>query len=326
VSAGDVLGDRSGLVPLEVGGDGRFRAGADGVGEILATRDEKVEFICGRDGVLAYVRSKMGYPAIYPVPPVSIRRPVRAVLMDLDGTTVRSESFWVWIIERTVARMLGDEGFRLEAADAPFVSGHSVSEHLKYCLRKYCPAGTVEEARRIYFEITDREMRAITSGGGKADAFTPSPGIREFLLALKARGIKIGLVTSGLHEKAWPEILSAFRQLDLGDPREFYDAIVTAGQAIRKGEVGTLGELEAKPHPWLYAETARVGLGIDFADRASVLGIEDSGAGVVSIRLAGFAVLGVSGGNIAESGTAGLCHRLCADFREALAFIDGPGG
>jgi beta-phosphoglucomutase-like phosphatase (HAD superfamily) len=140
---------------------------------------------------------------------------------------------------------------------------------------------------------------------------------------LKARKIKIGLVTSGLYEKAWPEILSAFRQLDLGDPKEFYDAIITAGSAIRKGEVGTLGELEAKPHPWLYAETARVGLGIDFSERSSVLGIEDSGAGVVSIRLAGFAVIGVADGNIEKSGTKGLCSSYCATFDEVLAVIDG---
>jgi len=166
-------------------------------------------------------------------------------------------------------------------------------------------------------------MRAITSGGGKADAFTPSPGIREFLLALKARGIKIGLVTSGLHEKAWPEILSAFRQLGLGDPREFYDAIVTAGQAIRKGEVGTLGELEAKPHPWLYAETARVGLGIEPARRHRVLGMEDSAAGVVSVRLAGFACLGVAGGNIAASGLQSLTFKNCATLADALPIILG---
>ncbi len=322
-SADPLPADRAGLVSLAAGGDGRFRVGVDGVREILGTRDEKVELVRWDSGVWAYVRSRMGYPAAYPLLPVSVERPVKAVLMDLDGTTVRSESFWVWIIERTTARMLGDEGFRLEPADGPFVSGHSVSEHLKYCLRKYCPSGTVEEARRIYFEITDHEMRAIMAGGGKADAFTPSPGIKEFLLALKARGIRIALVTSGLYEKAWPEILSAFRQLDLGDPREFYDAIITAGQAIRKGEVGTLGELEAKPHPWLYAEAARVGLGIDFAERGSVLGIEDSGAGVVSIRLAGFAAVGIHEGNIEESGTRGLCSRYCRSFEEILAVIDG---
>ena len=117
-------------------------------------------------------------------------------------------------------------------------------------------------------------------GRGRTDAFVPAPGLKEFLLALKDAGIKIALVTSGLYEKAYPEILAAFRTLGLGDPQDFYDAIITAGFPLRRGEVGTLGELSPKPHPWLYAEAARVGLGIPFEERESVVGIEDSGAGV----------------------------------------------
>ena len=315
--------DSDGLIRRTVGGDGQFHVGRDGVLEILGTADDKIDIIRYSSATFAYVKSRMGYPALYPLLPAEIRRPVQAVLMDLDGTTVHSEGFWVWIIEQTTARTLGDARFRLAPEDAPFVSGHSVSEHLKHCQKKYCPKATVEDMRRHYFDITRREMQAIVDGHGKMDAFTPSPGIKDFLLALKERQIKIGLVTSGLYEKAWPEILSAFRQLDLGDPREFYDAIITAGFALRKGEVGTLGELEPKPHPWLYAETARVGLGISFEDRHSVIGIEDSGAGVVSIRLAGFAVIGMADGNISESGVRGLCEGYCQNFQQALRIVDG---
>ena len=101
--------------------------------------------------------SSLGYPAYYPLHPVVPRRPVRAVLMDLDGTSVHSEPFWIWIIEQTTASLLGDPGFRLEPADQPYVSGHSVSEHLQYCIDKYCPAATVEEARRLL-------LRARTAG------------------------------------------------------------------------------------------------------------------------------------------------------------------
>lgn len=32
------------------------------------------------------------------------------------------------------------------------------------------------------------------------------------------------------------EIISAFKQLALGNPVDFYDAIITAGQALRKGQ------------------------------------------------------------------------------------------
>lgn len=297
-------------------GRGLFETGKNGVLHILQTADKKVDFIVYADKTLAYVHSAMGYPAIYPLHSVRIERPVKAVLMDLDGTSVRSEEFWIWIIEQTTASLLGNPKFELEEADLPFVSGHSVSEHLKYCIQKYCPDKTVEEARRYYFQHTHREMQAITDGHGRKNAFVPAPGLKEFLFFLKENKVKIGLVTSGLYEKAWPEILSAFQTLKLGNPLDFYDAIISAGFPLRKGEVGTLGELSPKPHPWLYAEIARVGLGIEFANRYSVVGLEDSGAGVVSIRLAGFAAIGVTGGNIKGSGTMPLLSHFCGNFEE----------
>jgi beta-phosphoglucomutase-like phosphatase (HAD superfamily) len=166
-------------------------------------------------------------------------------------------------------------------------------------------------------------MRWIVEGRGRTDAFVPAPGLKQFLLGLKERGIKIALVTSGLYEKAYPEILAAFRTLGMGDPKDFYDAIITAGFPMRQGEVGTLGELSPKPHPWLYAEAARVGLGIPFEERESVVGIEDSGAGVCSIRLAGFVTMGLAGGNIEASGTRTLCECVCESFEEVLKLING---
>lgn len=313
----------AGLISLEQSSDGRFRVGCDGVRAVLATGDAKVEFIAFARHTLACVNSTMGYPAYYPVYLVQPQWPVEAVLMDLDGTSVRSETFWVWIIQLTVAGLLSRPRFELEETDLPYVAGHSVSEHLRYCLNKYCPDKTVEEARSVYFEHARREMAEIAAGRGRQDAFQPVEGLKEFLLALKEQGIKIGLVTSGLYEKAWPEILAAFRQLDLGDPHQFYDAIITAGFALRRGEVGTLGELSPKPHPWLYAEAGRVGLGIDPGRRQRVVGIEDSGAGVCAIRLAGFATVGLAGGNIINSGTRPLCNFYTERLEEVLGFING---
>jgi beta-phosphoglucomutase-like phosphatase (HAD superfamily) len=310
-----------GLVPLERTADGAFSVGQDGVETVTATGDGKVEFVGFADHTLAYVKSAMGYPAYYPVHPVEMEKPVKAVLMDLDGTSVRSEEFWIWIIQKTTASLLDRPDFELEEADIPFVSGHSVSEHLTHCINKYCPDRTVEEARGFYFEHTHFEMNEIMEGRGKPQAFTPTEGIAEFLYKLKEQGILIGLVTSGLYEKAWPEILDAFKTLDMGDPQDFYDAIITAGFPLRKGSPGTLGELSPKPHPWLYAETARVGLGLEFAERNSVVGIEDSGAGVCSIRLAGFPTIGIGGGNIHESGTQQLCCHYCENFDQIAEII-----
>ncbi|MCP4379617.1 MAG: HAD hydrolase-like protein [bacterium] len=316
------LSEDDGFVTLPQTSDGLFRVGAVGVESVTATGDGKVEFVGLEDRCLAHVTSAMDYPAYYPVHPVKMDKPIKAVLMDLDGTSVRSEEFWIWIIQMSTASLLGDPKFTLEEADLPFVSGHSVSEHLQHCIRKYCPDKTVEEARTHYFEHTRREMKEIMEGRGREGAFVPSPGLKEFLYELKGMGIKIGLVTSGLYEKAWPEILSAFKTLGMGDPKEFYDAIITAGFAMQKGMgAGTLGELSPKPHPWLYAEVSRVGLGLSFEDRHHVIGIEDSGAGVCSIKLAGFSVVGFGGGNIDESGTRGLCDYYCDTFEEIIKII-----
>ena len=313
--------DNNDFISLAKCSDGHFEVDKNGVQSIVATVDRKVEFIIFKGHILAYVKSAMGYPAYYPVNPVEIKKPIKAVLMDLDGTSVRSEDFWIWIIEQSTASLLDDPKFELEQQDMPYVSGHSVSEHLNYAIRKYCPNKSVEEARKFYFEHTRREMKNIMEGRGRKDAFKPTAGLKEFLMELKARKIKIGLVTSGLYEKAWPEILSAFRTLDMGDPKDFYDAIITAGFPLQSGEVGTLGELSPKPHPWLYSEVSRVGLGITFDERNQVVGIEDSGAGVCSLRLAGFPTIGFAGGNIIESGTKSLCNHFCTSFAEVLDAI-----
>lgn len=314
---------RQDLLDMDCGGEGLWRVGSEGVKRILTPRDKKVEFVVFQDKTLVYVKSAMGYPAIYPLQEADFAAPAEAVLMDLDGTSVHSESFWMWIIEQTTARLMGKPSFQLESEDEPHVSGHSVSEHLQYCINKYCPDKSVEEARKHYYDITEHEMRKIMEGRGRENAFTPSPGLKEFLLELKGHGVKIGLVTSGLYEKAWPEIVSAFQTLKMGDPLDFYDAIITAGSALKRGQAGTMGELAPKPHPWLYAETARVGMGLDPARRNRVIGIEDSSAGVLSIRLAGFAAIGLGGGNIGKSGVRPLLFGEYENLLDTLPVILG---
>ena len=315
------ISENSKLIEIEKTGNGAYTTGKDGVKHILKTPDSKVELIGFSDKTIAYVPSSTGYEAYYPVHPVNLKKPVKAVLMDLDGTSVKSEEFWIWIIEQTTASLLGDPKFQLEQADLPYVSGHSVTEHLMYCIEKYCPDKSIEKAREYYFMHTHNEMDAIMKGKGRANAFTPTEGLKDFLYTLKDKDIKIGLVTSGLYEKAMPEIISAFNTLNMGDPKDFYDAIISAGFPLRKGMVGTLGELSPKPHPWLYAETANVGLGIPFEERNSVVGIEDSGAGVCSVRLAGFTTIGLAGGNIKSSGTEDFCQHYAEKLEDIIKIL-----
>lgn len=313
--------EKAGLLALPATEDGLFRTGHQGVAGVWTPADRKCEFIELENQTLCYVKSAMGYPAYYPLRQAAYEGPPLAVLMDLDGTSVHSEAFWMYIIERTMARLTGNEDFAIAPEHTPHISGHSVSEHLQYCIDTFAPGFTVEQAREVYYQVTRHEMAEIMAGRGKAGAFTPAPGLAEFLLALKERNVKIGLVTSGLYEKAMPEIVSAFRTLKLGNPVDFYDAIITAGQALVKGQPGTLGELAPKPHPWLYAECARVGLGIPPGQRHRVVGLEDSAAGVISLRLAGFACIGVEGGNIRQSGTQSLCAHMAPNLADALTWM-----
>lgn len=287
------------LIPLKSSENNLFVSDKDGVTGVYSTLDKKLELIEFDDKTLTYVKSSAGHPAIYELKKPDFKAPAQAVLMDLDGTSVHSESFWIWIIEQVTSWMRNDKNFHFETEDLPHVSGYSVSEHLSYCIKKYSPKTDIKDAVNKYFEITEYEMNEIMQGRGKPGAFTPAPNLKEFLYTLKENDVKIGLVTSGLYQKAWPEILNAFNTLGMGDPVDFYDAIITAGTAIRKGQSGTLGEIEAKPHPWLYAETA-MALGV--TDKSRIIGIEDSAAGVMSIRLSGFAALGVAGGNLKQSG------------------------
>ena len=309
------------LKSLEKTSNNAFTVGVDGVKHIFMTPDKKVELIGFSDKTIAYVPSAMGYSAYYPVPELELERPVEGVLMDLDGTSVKSEEFWMWIIGNSMKAVTKNPRFEFEDADIPFISGNCISEHLYYCIEKYCPDVPYQVLRDEYFSEVEYEMREIMEGRGKDGAFTPAEGLKDLLLSLREKNIKIGLVTSGLYEKAMPEIISAFKTLKMGDPVDFYDAIITAGTTFRKGQTSTLTELPVKPHPWLYAETGQFGLKIPFERRNRVIAIEDSGAGICSARLAGYYTIGIGGGNIEKSGTKFLCGSYFENLIEAKDFI-----
>lgn len=300
---------------------GLFNEGVAGVENIYGTEDNKIELIQYSDKILCSVNSAFAAPSVYnwELPEKSSK--IKAVLMDLDGTSVHSEKFWMWIIERVMQEISGKCRFSFESSDETHISGHSVGEHLQYAINKYFPGADIDRARELYYSITEYEMNEILHGRGKTDAFTPAPGLKQFLLTLKDYNIKIGLVTSGLYNKAFPEIISAFKTLDMGNPELFYDAIITAGTRITKGNSGTLSELCLKPHPWLYRETGKVALSMD--NDFEVVGLEDSCAGVISLRLAGYNVIGIEGGNIEKGGLENLCCKSGIDLHQALEYILG---
>ena len=122
---------------LEINKSDFYKVGEQGVRKILTPEDKKIDIIEFEDKTFCYVKSSLGYPAIYPMYETNFEPKAEAILMDLDGTSVHSESFWMWVIEQTTARLLGNSNFKREAEDEPFISGHSVSEHLQYMIDKY---------------------------------------------------------------------------------------------------------------------------------------------------------------------------------------------
>ena len=277
-----------------------------------------VEFFRRNGELYGEVKSKE-LNACYELKDVTFQSPAEGILMDLDGTTLDSEGFWVYIIQTTMAKLMGDPKFTLEDADEPFVSGYTTVEHLRYCRNKYCKDKKIEDANAIYHITASEELEKVMKGAGNANAFRPNEGLKEFLLEVKRRGIKIGLATSGLKYKAIPEIVSVFRQLDMGDPLKFYDSIITGGDRKTAGVYGTVGEIASKPHPFIYSELAHLGLNVK--DDSRVLGIEDSSAGVLSLRFAGFPVVGLNTGNISKSGLDGFCYKKVDNLMEILEVL-----
>ena len=259
-----------------------------------------------------------GLDITYHVKDAEFQPRAKALLMDLDGTSVKSEEFWVWLIEKTVREISGNPRFSFSEEDIPFVSGYTTVQHLSYCIEKYGLQKDVYEANAVYHRLANYELNEIMQGRGNVSAFKPREGLKDFLLEVKAAGIKIGLVTSGLDYKAIPEILCVFRTLNMGDPLAFYDAVITGGKRKTAGQYGTVGELAAKPHPWIYAE---IGAALAGDERQRVIALEDSSSGVISARTAGYAVIGLKDGNIIPSGADRLCWSMADGFADVLKMI-----
>ena len=103
----------------------------------------------------------------------------------------------------------------------------------------------------------------------------------------------------------------------MGDPIDFYDAVITGGRRKGEGEYGTIGEMAVKPHPWIYSELVG-GLNVE---KKHAIVIEDSSAGLLSGRLAGMNVIGFNDGNLIKSGLDEECIVMVDTFDEILRFL-----
>lgn len=292
------------------------------IDSIFVTNDKKIEFVRFKNNTLLMgIKSSFRSNSYYNIHDLRLKK-VKNILMDMDGTTMLSEKFWVEMLRISVVKVTKDDNFKFSDSDFPYISGHSVTEHLSYCIDKYKLKCKLFELKKIYDDIVDYNLDNLELSSN-AHFFEPREGLKNFLLKIKEKGIKIALVSSGSTKKVTATLNCVFKNMNMGNPLDYYDCIITGGDACKKLKYGTIGELYAKPYPCLYEEAYYIGLGLTKDDLEYTIAIEDSASGIYSILSSNITPIGISGGNIKASGVEPLCYKYFKSLEEIEEyFID----
>jgi beta-phosphoglucomutase-like phosphatase (HAD superfamily) len=183
-----------------------------------------------------------------------------------------------------MAETLGDGAFRFAEADYPHIIGDSTTNHVRYLVQTYgIDPARLDACITTYYAHYHATLEGIRDGRITESLIEPMPGLREFLEALKDRGVKVGLVTSSLKKEVDIVMPEVFKGMGMPpDYESFYDGVIAADD---------VGEAFLKPHPNLYWRMAEEKL--EVTDVANAFVVEDSTAGILSARIAGFAVAAV---------------------------------
>jgi len=186
-------------------------------------------------------------------PPRSDRRPVRAVVFDLDGTLIDTE----WVFVEAARRLLAGRGIPFDAEFMATILGTPASNSLPLFIQHFGLPETMEaiaaEYKRFFLETLD------------ADHAPLMPGARDLLDRLEALGLPKAIATSSGR---------AYVQQMFG-PHGLLDrfAFVLTAEDVKQG----------KPHPEIF-ETAARRFGVAAAE---VLVVEDSIHGIRAAKAAG---------------------------------------
>lgn len=204
---------------------------------------------------------------------------LKAVLFDFDGVIVQSEELHM----KTFLELL-----------APY--GVSISKERWY--REFAGTGSRNIFERLVKEFKIdasvdelvEKRKKLYEGYVRSGALKETPGVREFLQALRAKGIKTAIV-SGSHKT---NVLAALSYFKL---EQYFDLIVSGDDiASRKPE----------PAPFLHAAKK---LGVRPED---CIAIEDSVAGCEAARQAGMRLIVVKS---PATAAVGKCDLTIEDFR-----------
>ncbi|RKY95321.1 MAG: phosphatase [Candidatus Hydrothermota bacterium] len=186
-----------------------------------------------------------------------VKKPGCGVILDMDGVILDSEPIHL----EATNRVLKKYGAELSYRENLSLQGTAEIPYWKILMERF---GFSEDVKKL-IEEKEKHMFEILS----RKELVPNEGLMEFLLALRKRGIPIGLASSSQLN----QINFILRKLGL---REFFSAI-TSGEEVSEG----------KPEPQIYLETARR-LGVP-PERC--VAIEDSRNGLISAKRAGMKVI-----------------------------------
>ncbi|MGO8692587.1 MAG: HAD family hydrolase [Rectinemataceae bacterium] len=215
---------------------------------------------------------------------------VKAILFDMDGVLVDSETF---IVEAACAMFAERHGIVVSPAEfRPFV-GMGEDRYL----------GGVAELHGVALDLTADKTRTYEIYGDVIRGrLKELPGAVAFVRRCRAEGIKTALVTSADAVKAEANLV------ELGLSRADFDAFVTGLDVERK-----------KPHPDIYLAGARL-IAVDPAD---CLVVEDAVSGAQAARAAGCSCLGITSSfSKAELAAAGA-SMFAKDLAHAVSLVFG---
>ena len=185
-------------------------------------------------------------------------RDKKAFLFDLDGTLV--DSMWIW--KSIDVEYLGRFGLELPGDLQSSIEGMSFSETARYFKERFAIPDSLEEMKNDWNRMAwEKYLREVPL----------KPGVRDFLVYYRARGVKMAVATSNSRELA-EAVIAAHGLTDT------FDTIVT-GCDVAHG----------KPSPDIYQEAA-ARLGVTARE---CLVFEDIVAGIQAGKNAGMEVAAV---------------------------------
>jgi len=209
-----------------------------------------------------------------------------AVLLDMDGTLVDSESLWLAAEEDVMARL----GSTWTADDQAHCLGGPLERVAQYMAAKASQSPPAQAVGSMLLDRIEAYMRS--------EPLVWRPGAAAFLRSCLALQLPTALVTA-----SWARLVAALSERIETEFGQDPFSVVVAGDHV----------VNSKPHPEPYLAAAD-GIGVD---PNACLAIEDSPTGVRSALAAGCAVIAIP--HIAP------VHDIIADARHAavVASLEG---